>query len=181
MDLSKKIRILLADDHELVRAGLRALLEGEPRVEVVAEAGDGRTAVALAAELSPDVVVMDINMPSLNGIEATRQITARGAGEKMVVLSGHRDLKVVYEMLRAGASAYVLKASAFEELALALRAFAANRTYVSPAGGGEGSYAGVMGRQFRPHPLYSAPGSGRSCDCWPWGRPPRRRCTCASA
>jgi DNA-binding NarL/FixJ family response regulator len=126
------IRVLLADDHPLLRSGLRAILEGEAGIEVVAEAGDGQTAVALAAELSPDVVVMDINMPHLNGVEATRQVTSNGGGTRVVVLSGHADGRYVSEVMRAGASGYVLKDTAFEELAPALRAVAANGTYVSP-------------------------------------------------
>ena len=125
------IRVLLADDHPMMRAGLRALLEGESGIEVVAEAGDGSTAVTLAAELSPHVVVMDINMPHLNGVEATRRITSECAGTKVVVLSGHSDGKFVSEVFRAGASGYVLKDTAFEELPTALRAVAQNKTYVS--------------------------------------------------
>ena len=127
-------RILLADDHEMLRSGLRVLLAAEPGMEVIAEARDGRTAVRLAAEMSPDVVVMDIGMPDLNGIEATRQIKgANGQGPKVVALSAHSDERYVQEMVRAGASAYVLKDSAFEELAKAVKVVADNKMYLSPS------------------------------------------------
>jgi len=132
MGMDMSIRVLLADDHPMMRSGLRAILDGEAGIEVVAEAGDGRTAVTLATELSPHVVVMDINMPHLNGVEATRQVTSRCAGTKVVVLSGHSDGRLVSEMMRAGASGYVLKDTAFEELVPALRAVAASGSYVSP-------------------------------------------------
>src|SRR3954468_14723925 len=103
-EMTKKMRVLLADDHEMMRSGLKALLQSQPGVEVVAEAENGRTAVRLAAELTPDVVIMDINMPDLNGIGATRQICAGGAGPKVIGLSGHSDRRFTREMLRAGAS-----------------------------------------------------------------------------
>src|SRR5688572_22058162 len=129
-------RILLADDHKMFRAGLRSLLEEQPGFEVIAEADDGRTAVRLAAELLPDVVVMDISMPDLNGIEATRQIKD-GNGErrspKVIALSAHTDERFAKEMLRAGASGYILKQSVYEELLTALKRVAANQTYLSPS------------------------------------------------
>src|SRR5688500_11840655 len=107
-------RILLADDHEMLRTGLRVLLEQEPGMEVIAEARDGRSAVRMAADLSPDIVVMDIHMPDLNGIEATRQIrNLNGRGPRVVALSAHSDERYVQEMVRAGAAAYVLKEAAF--------------------------------------------------------------------
>jgi DNA-binding NarL/FixJ family response regulator len=130
------IRILIADDHRILREGLRSLLQAQLGTEVVAEAEDGRTAVAMAAELLPDVVVMDINMPDLNGIEATRRIRggAEGheGGPKVIALSGHADERFAREMLRAGASGYVLKESAFDELAAAVHAAVAGRVYLSP-------------------------------------------------
>src|SRR5688572_23501468 len=127
-------RILLADDHAMVRNGLRALLQGEAGMEVVGEATNGRTAVRLAAELSPDVVVMDINLPDLNGIEATRQIRANnGDAPKVIALSAYSDERSTREMLRAGASAYVTKEAAFRELATALKLVVANQTYLSPS------------------------------------------------
>ena len=125
---------LLAASRALVAAGIggSTILQGEAGIEVVGEAEDGRTAVALAAELNPDVVVMDINMPRLNGVEATRQVVANRAGTKVLVLTGHGDGRFVAETLRAGASGYALKDVAFEEFAVALRAVAASRAYVSP-------------------------------------------------
>lgn len=126
------IRILLADDHKIVRDGLCSLLEKEEGMEVIAEADTGRAAVRLAAELAPEVVLMDIAMPELNGIEAARQIIAAVPGCKVIALSMHADKRYVMEMLKAGASGYLLKDSAFEELARAIRTALDNRTYLSP-------------------------------------------------
>lgn len=126
------ITILLADDHCILRDGLRSLLRAEPDFRVVAEAADGREAVRLAAELSPDVVVMDLSMPHLNGIEATRQILSHCPQTKVVALSVHSDLKLMARCLRAGASGYLTKEVSFEELTAAVRAAAAGRTYLSP-------------------------------------------------
>jgi two-component system response regulator NreC len=126
------IRILLADDHKILRDGLRALLEKQSGMEVIAEAGDGRTTVQLVRELLPNVVIMDIAMPDLNGIEATRQITALDPNVKIVALSMHSDKRFVVQMLKAGAAGYILKDCAFEELADAIRSVIANRTYLSP-------------------------------------------------
>src|SRR5947207_12483577 len=103
----KTTRILLADDHEMVRAGLRALLQTQPGSEVIGEASTGISAVRMAAELTPDVVIMDINMPGLNGIGDTRQIRAHDIGVKVIALSGFPDRRATREMLEAGASAYV--------------------------------------------------------------------------
>jgi two-component system response regulator NreC len=125
--------ILLVDDHEMVRAGLRALLQGESGFQVVGEASDGRTAVRLASEMHVDVVIMDVNLPELNGIEATRQIRASGQGTKVIGLSGHSDRVMTTEMLKAGATGYVRKESAFAELAEALAAVVANKVYISPS------------------------------------------------
>lgn len=126
-------RILLADDHRIVREGLRSLVAGLPGVEVIAEAEDGRTAVELARKLAPQVVVMDIGMPDLNGIEATRRLAAEAPHVRVIALSMHSDNRYVSEMLKAGARGYLLKDAAFEELALALRTVMAGQVYLSPA------------------------------------------------
>ena len=127
-----KLRILLADDHKIVRDGLRNLLEKDPDILVVGEAEDGREALQLARKLSPDVVVMDIAMPELNGIEATRQILAEVRKVKVVALSMHSDKRYVSEMLKAGAAGYLLKDCAFEELITAIRTIAKGKIYLSP-------------------------------------------------
>jgi len=126
------IRIIIADDHKIVRNGLRSLIEKELDIEVIAEADNGRNAIRIALELAPDVVIMDIAMPDLNGIEATRQIIAALPGTKVIALSMHADKRYVMEMLKAGASGYVLKDNAYEELASAIRTVLGNRTYLSP-------------------------------------------------
>jgi len=126
------IRILLADDHRIMREGLRSLIENEPDMKVVAEAGDGRTTVRLAEEVSPDVAVIDITMPELNGIEASSQIIARAPHIKVLALSMHSDEHFVTGMLRAGASGYLLKDCAAEELCRAIRSLVANETHLSP-------------------------------------------------
>jgi DNA-binding NarL/FixJ family response regulator len=125
-------RILLADDHRILRQGLRAMLAGERDFEVLAEAEDGRTAVEMAERLLPHVVVMDIGMPGLNGIEATRQITERVPSVRVIALSAYADRRLIAEVLKAGASGYLLKESAFDELAEAIRTAAAKKVYLSP-------------------------------------------------
>lgn len=127
-----KVRILLADDHEIVRDGLRSLIEKYPGMEVVAEAADGRTAVRLAKELSPDLIIMDISMPDLNGIEATHQIVAHSPRGKILILSMHSDARFVKQLFAAGAAGYLLKDCATEELMNAIRTVAANQIYLSP-------------------------------------------------
>ncbi|MBI3951159.1 MAG: response regulator transcription factor [Acidobacteria bacterium] len=126
------LRILLADDHKIVRDGLRALLEKQSGLAVVAEAQDGRTTVRLARELAPDVIIMDISMPDLNGIEATRQIRTELPRIKVIALSMHSDQRFVTEVLKAGACGYLLKDCAFEELTTAIRTVMANQIYLSP-------------------------------------------------
>ena len=126
------IRVLLADDHKIVREGLRSLLEKQPDIEILGEAENGRMALQLAEELAPDVLVMDIGMPDLNGIEATRKILAMNRSVRVVALSMHSDKRFVAGMFRAGAIGYVLKESAFDELVNAIRAAASNQMYVSP-------------------------------------------------
>jgi DNA-binding NarL/FixJ family response regulator len=126
------IRILLADDHKLLRQGLHALIEDQPDMTVIAEAEDGRATVQLAAEMRPDIIVMDISMPGMNGMEATRQILSKDPGVKVLALSMHTDRRFIAEMLGAGASGYLLKDCAFEELICAIHALADRRTYLSP-------------------------------------------------
>src|SRR5271169_6414930 len=126
------IRILLADDHRLMREGLRSLLEEQPDMSVVGEAENGKSAVQMAAKLIPDIVIMDISMPGLNGIDATCQILANSAKAKVIALSMHTERRTVLEMLNAGASGYLLKDCAFEEVIQAVRIVASNKTYLSP-------------------------------------------------
>ena len=127
------IRIILADDHRIFRQGLRSLLEKETELELLGEAENGRKAVELAGELLPDVVVMDVSMPDLNGMEATRQIVSRVPGTKIIGLSIHSDRSFVEGMLKAGASGYLLKECDSEEFIRAIRAVALGQTYLSPA------------------------------------------------
>jgi two-component system response regulator NreC len=126
------VRVLLVDDHRMMREGLRALLASAPDIEIVGEASDGRTALDLVRSLLPDVVVMDVGMPELNGVEATRQIRAGNEGVKVIALSTHTDQNYVHHMLEAGACGYVLKISAHDELLRAVRAAILGRTYLSP-------------------------------------------------
>ena len=126
------IKILLADDHKIVRDGLRAMISGHPDMEVVAEADNGRAAVTLAKQLAPDIVIMDISMPDLNGIEAARHIIADAPRVRIIALSMHSDSHYVKELFKAGASGYLLKDCAFEELANAIHTVAADQIYLSP-------------------------------------------------
>lgn len=125
-------KIFLADDHAILREGLRSLIDGLPEMEVIGEAGDGREAVRVATEAKPDVVVMDVNMPDLNGIEATRLMVKELPTVKVIGLSMYSDKRFVVGMLKAGASGYLLKASAFEELATAVQTVMAGNIYLSP-------------------------------------------------
>lgn len=127
------IRIVLADDHTVVRKGLRLLLESQPEFEVVGEAANGREAVSLAEEHRPDVVVMDIAMPLLNGWEAARQITAKQPRTAVVILSMHSDEAYVLKALKAGARGYLLKDSADHDLIEAVKAVSAGKSYFSAA------------------------------------------------
>jgi two-component system, NarL family, response regulator NreC len=129
----RKIRILLADDHQLMRSGLRLLIEQQPGLTVVGEAGDGREVVSLAKSLKPDVVVMDISMPNLNGIEATHQITQSQPEIAVVILSMHSDESYVLRVLKAGAKGYLLKDSAEADLIKAVHAVAGGKSFFSPA------------------------------------------------
>jgi len=127
------VRILLADDHIVMRNGLRLLLERQPHLQVVGEAADGRQAVALSETANPDVVVMDIAMPNLNGIEATRQIVNRSPRTAIAILSMHSDESYVIRALKAGARAYLLKDSAEADLLAAVRALTDGKSFFSPA------------------------------------------------
>jgi len=128
-----RVRILLADDHTVVRQGLRKLLEERPDWEVIAEAGDGREAVRLAEQQKPDVAILDVAMPLLNGIEATRQITKRVPSTRVLVLSMHADEAYVTQILQAGATGYLLKDSADVDLLKAVGEAAQGRSFFSPA------------------------------------------------
>ena len=126
------LRILLADDHTLVRQGLRRMLEEQPAWRVVAEAGDGREAVRLAEEHNPDVAILDVAMPLLNGVEATRQIARRAPAIRILVLSMHADEAYVTQILKAGAIGYLLKDSADADLMRAVAAVAQGKSFFSP-------------------------------------------------
>jgi len=147
-----KLRVLVVDDHAIVRQGLQSLIGSESDMEVVGEAENGRAALQLTGELRPDVVIMDIAMPDLNGMEATRKIARAHPGTRVIALSMHADKRFVSGMLEAGACGYLLKDSAFEELARAIRTVNAGQIYLSPAVAGtvvEG-YLGGSPRSGRP-------------------------------
>jgi two-component system, NarL family, response regulator NreC len=127
-----QIRIVLADDHTIIRSGLRLLLEQQPDFKVVAEASDGRQAVQLVAKHHPNVVVLDIGMPELNGIEATRQIVAQDPHPDVVILSMHSDESYVLRALKAGARAYILKNAAEADLIRAVQAVSEGKSFFSP-------------------------------------------------
>ncbi len=131
--MSKKIRVLLVDDHALVRRGFQMILAAEEDMEVVGEAADGRAAIELAEQLQPDVVVMDVAMPGLNGIEATRRLVEALPRSRVLALSMHKDSVYVREILRAGARGYLLKDAFDRDLVAAVRAVARGEAYLSPS------------------------------------------------
>jgi DNA-binding NarL/FixJ family response regulator len=126
------MRIVIADDQGMVRQGLKAMIEEQPDMKVVGEAQDGWQVVELAKKLSPDIIIMDISMPNLNGVEATRQILEEKPNTKIIALSMYPHKRYVTEMLKAGASGYVLKSYLFDELVKALDAASAGKHYLSP-------------------------------------------------
>ena len=126
------IKLVLADTHQIIRQGLALLLAGEPDMRVVGEAGDYQTTIKLIQEFSPQVVIMDISMPDLNGVEATRRILSHYPGVKVLTLSMHSDSLFVLNMLNAGASGYLLKDCALEELVKAIRTVVTQKIYLSP-------------------------------------------------
>lgn len=149
------IRVLLADDHAVLREGLKRLLEHEPDIEIVGEAATGVETIRLVQTAAPDVVLMDIAMPELNGLEATRRILALHPDAKIVILSMHLDGRYVKEALAAGAVGYVLKSSAYSEVVEAIREAAKGQAFFSPP------VAGVVAQYFR-RPAAASPGAGET-------------------
>ena len=141
-----KVRVLLAEDHRTVREGVRLLLDAQPDLETVGEAGDGRAAVALAKELAPDVVVMDISMPEMNGLNATRLLRESCPGVRVLALTRHTESAYLQQLLQAGVSGYVLKQSDPAVLLQAVRAVAAGDNYLDPAITGK-ALEGYVGRK----------------------------------
>ena len=129
----KTIHVILADDHHILREGLYALLTHEPDIDVVAEVSTGHDAVKMATQLEPDVIIMDIGMPDLNGIDATRKIVSSPCKTKVLCLSMHGESAMVHAMLEAGASGYLLKTTVGKELIEAVRVVVAGQTYLSPS------------------------------------------------
>jgi len=154
------MKILLADDHKMMREGLRMLLEKSGRATVVGEADTGVSAIRMARDLKPELVLMDIGMPDLNGIEATRRIMTEAPGVKVIALSMHADKRYVRQMFAAGAAGYVLKGSAFEEVAAAIKTVTAGRIYISPKITDQ-VLADYVSRLIKPSAEVESPLSGR--------------------
>jgi two-component system response regulator NreC len=131
--VTKTIRVLVADDHTILRSGLRMLLNAQPDIEVIGEASDGRQAISETQQLQPDVILMDITMPTINGIEATRQIKSLLPEVKVLILTMHENEEYLFRALRAGASGYILKEAADTELITAIRLIQEGRSYLSPS------------------------------------------------
>jgi DNA-binding NarL/FixJ family response regulator len=129
----KRTKVILADDHTIVRKGLRSLLDGERDMDVIGEAGDGREAIELVAQLKPHIIVMDIGMPVLNGLEATRRIIKKHPETKVLILTMHTNEEYVFEILSAGASGYIVKKAAPTELVSAIRAIRQGESFLSPS------------------------------------------------
>ena len=127
-----KVKVLIADDHQIMREGLRSLLDKQPDIEIVAEAGDGMTALKLVREHRPDLIITDVSMPDLNGIEATSLMIKEMPRLRVLALSMHADRGFLLKMLKAGASGYLLKESAGEELIAAIQTIMKNHLYISP-------------------------------------------------
>jgi DNA-binding NarL/FixJ family response regulator len=135
--MNKRLRLLLVDDHAVVREGLRALLASDPRFEIVGEASEGESAVSAATSLHPDVVVMDVSLPGLNGVQATRRLKAQSPDTRVVALTVHEEGGYLRSLLDAGAAGYVLKRSAASELVRALHIVGDGGTYLDPALAGQ--------------------------------------------
>jgi DNA-binding NarL/FixJ family response regulator len=131
-----KTRIMLVDDHRMFREGLASLIGERKDMEVIGDAGNGRDALVLAGSLAPDLVIMDVGMPEMNGIETVRLIRDSHPGVRILALSAHREHRVIIDMLQAGASGYILKESPFDELVEAVSAVAGGRIFISPAASG---------------------------------------------
>lgn len=154
------LRIVLADDHVMLRDGLKSLVNAQPDMEVVGEADDGRAALEKAQELRPDVVVMDISMPELNGIQATEQLKCRSCGTKVLVLTAYDEVGYLRQLLEAGASGYVLKKAAAEDLVKAIRVVASGGVYLDPTLAGK-VVDGYVGRKKLRGALQGVELSGR--------------------
>ncbi len=151
----RKLRVFLADDHAIVREGLKALINGQAGMEVVGEAADGRTACAKTRELRPDIVVMDLSMPEMNGVEATRILCLACPDVKVLALTVHEERSYLRDLIEAGAAGYILKRSAAEDLVHAMQVVARGDIYLDPS-----ITAVVLGKLSRARP----PGDGPSLD-----------------